>query len=77
MEFFIICENSILPYTLTSFGTSVVTLLAIHYVFNIEYPTATHILCKFLEKFCIELPNLKKLSPTVIGLITSIERQKV
>ena len=74
-RFYIICESEILPYKIYNFKSAVVTLLSCHYVFNIEYPTQTHTLCKFLEKFCIGLNNLKKLSASSIGIISAIEHQ--
>ena len=65
-----------LPYDINSFRCAVVTLLACHYVFNIEYPTQTDNLCKFLEKFCLGLSNLRKLTSSAIGTISAIERQE-
>ena len=76
-QFFIICENEMLPYKLSSFKSAVVTLVACHYVFNIEYPVQTHTLCKFIEKFCLGLSNMKKLSASAVGIISAIERQVV
>ena len=49
-QFFIVCENVVQPDTITSFRTSVVTLLAYHYVLNNQYPPQAQVICKFFEK---------------------------
>ena len=76
-QFFIVCESVPQPFQLTSFRTALVVLIACHYVLNIEYPAQTQVLCKFLEKFCLGLNNLKKLSPSAVGIISAIEKQTV
>lgn len=74
-QFFVVCEKEILPFKLSSFKSAVVTLIACHYVFNIEYPSQTSTLCRFIEKFCLGLNNLKKLNATAVGIISAIDRQ--
>lgn len=76
-SFFIVCEGEVLPYDITSVKTAIMTLIAIHYVFNLEYPTQTQSVWRFLEKFCFNLSHGKKLSAAAIGLISSIEKQNV
>ena len=65
---------ALMDYMMVRFRTSVVTLLAYHYVLNIKYSPQTQVICKFFEKFCLELNSSKKLSPSVVGLISAIQK---
>ena len=72
-EFFLVCENRIIQYKLKDFKSAVITLSACHYVFNLEYSSHTHILCKFFEKFCLNMVNVKKLTIGVISAIIELQ----
>ena len=76
-QLFLVHENQLQPFTFTKFSSAVTTLLAYHYIFNIEYPPQIQLVCKFLEKFCLGLSNAKKLTVNSIGIISAIEKQSV
>ena len=73
MQFFLVAEKELLA-ELPSLYKAIVALIAVYYVFDIAYPTPCMNTLSFMERFLLGITNGTKLSKTLVGTISDIDK---
>ena len=71
-QFFLVAERIVL-FEVSTFIKALVSLIAIYFVFDMQYPTACSNTLIFIQNLLLKLNTNYKLSKSVLGTITDMK----